>query len=169
MTPSLPTALMILSNGQDRWSRSSRWSTSWRDLGHAISANGQHRRSACATMSLCDFGQLANCQRRLRRRQFGGRTFIYRRHRSCSRLAEISRCKRKRLDQYAEQQPTRFIEYDGFDVGVDCLDYVRRPDPGGHWLSSCETVELMSGMTVRVLINPKTPRTTGHCAAAQDS
>ena len=82
------------------------------------------------------------------------------RHRSCSRLAEISRCKRKRLDQYAEQQPTRFIEYDGFDVGVDCLDYVRRPDPGGHWLSSRETIELITDVPVRVLIDPRTQRAT---------
>jgi len=75
-------------------------------------------------------------------------------------LAEISRCKRKRLDQYAEQQPTRFIEYDGFDVGVDCLDYVRRPDPGGHWLSSRETIELITDVPVRVLIDPRTQRAT---------
>ena len=99
----------------------------------------------------------------------GGRPFIYGAHTIMQPNGRICGCKRKKLDQYAEQQPTQFVAFEGFDVGVDCIDYVRRPDADGHWLSSCETVELMSGMTVRVLINPKTPRTTGHCAAAQDS
>jgi hypothetical protein len=72
----------------------------------------------------------------------------------------ISRCKRRRLDQYAEQPPTKFIEFDAFDVGVDRIDYVRRPDADGHYLCSRETVELMTGVPVRVLINPQTPRAT---------
>jgi len=75
-------------------------------------------------------------------------------------VGRISRCKRKRLDQYAEQPPTRFIAFDGFDVGADRIDYVMRPDPDGHYLCSRETVELTSGVPVRVLIDPRTQRAT---------
>jgi hypothetical protein len=71
---------------------------------------------------------------------------------------KISRCKRKKLNEYAERSPKKFVEYDAIDVGVDCLDNIMRPDADGHYLCSRETIELMSGVPVRVLVNPKTPR-----------
>jgi hypothetical protein len=74
-------------------------------------------------------------------------------------LERMSRCKRKRLE-YAEQPPTKFVEYAACGVSVDRLDYVMRPDSDGHYLCSRETIELMSDVPVRVLINPRTPRAT---------
>ena len=60
--------------------------------------------------------------------------------------------KRELLAKYREREPKRFLQFDGFVVSPDTVDDIMRPDVDGHCIFSTETVELMHGSNVRMLI-----------------
>lgn len=62
--------------------------------------------------------------------------------------------KKELLDHYARRAPQTFYQYDCF-VNIGEGDCVMQPDEDGDTTFTSVTYELMSGVPVRVLINPE--------------
>jgi len=62
--------------------------------------------------------------------------------------------KAEKLSHYSRRDPKDFVQFDGFLNTVG--DCVMKPDADGDCLFSSDTVELMSGVDVRLLVVPGT-------------
>jgi hypothetical protein len=65
----------------------------------------------------------------------------------------------QKLAAYSRRDPKSFLQLDGVYVAQRGVDEMR-PDVDGDCVSACQTVELMMGSTVRVLIPEDTDRRT---------
>lgn len=71
-------------------------------------------------------------------------------------VSGMPKAKVDKLLHYCHTEPRLFIQYDAFS---DCeADSLIHPDEQGDWLSRGNTIELMSGSTVRILINPQSTK-----------
>jgi hypothetical protein len=68
--------------------------------------------------------------------------------------------KNELLEHYGNREPRPFVQVDCFDVGLDSIDCVMRPDEDGHCVMGGTPYELMHGASVRVLIGNETDQQT---------
>ncbi|OGP87443.1 MAG: hypothetical protein A2156_13500 [Deltaproteobacteria bacterium RBG_16_48_10] len=65
--------------------------------------------------------------------------------------------KKELLEKYRTREPKLFVQVDAFKMTGD-EDNLMQPDGDGFWFQARHTYELMEGVDVRILINPKADR-----------
>ena len=80
---------------------------------------------------------------------------------------DSERIKAALLVKYGEKEPNEFIQFDGFHMpdGGDC---VMEPDENGYCVTQQNTVELMNGSDVRVLIRKPDAGFIQQCSSLPD-
>ena len=65
--------------------------------------------------------------------------------------------KKELLDKYQARDPKLFVQIDAIKTAGD-EDNLMQPDGDGFWFQARHTYELMDGVDVRILLNPKADR-----------